>query len=139
MQALGSEIAGLDGDRRALQARIGLLQQLSAFASFNDLDWRTIALEIDRLQEERRQLEEGSDVLKTLKAQLDGVEQAIAESQGQLDAATREHSKLEERRAEAERQRGAAEADLAALAEDLRAWFFPKLEAARPRPWASTG
>ena len=69
MQALGAEIAGLDGERRALQARIGLLQQLSAFASFNDLDWRTIALEIDRLQEERRQLEEGSDVLKTLKAQ----------------------------------------------------------------------
>ena len=131
MQALGSEIAGLDGERRALQARIGLLQQLSAFASFNDLNWRTVALEIDRLQEERRQLEEGSDVLKTLKAQLDGVEQAIAESQGQLDAATREHSKLEERRAEAERQRGAAEADLAALAEDLRAWYFPKLEAAR--------
>jgi uncharacterized protein YPO0396 len=131
MQALGREIAGLDGERRALQARIGLLQQLSAFASFNDLNWRTIALEIDRLQEERRKLEEGSDVLKTLNAQLDGVEQAIAESQGQLDAATREHSKLEERRAEAERQRGAAEADLAALAEDLRAWYFPKLEAAR--------
>lgn len=132
MQALGTQIAGLDGERRALQARTGLLQQLSAFASFNDLDWRTIALEIDRLQEERRQLEEGSDVLKTLKAQLDGVEQAIAESQGQLDAATREHSKLEERRAEAERQRGAAEADLAALAEDLRARYFPKLEATRP-------
>jgi uncharacterized protein YPO0396 len=132
MQALGAEIAGLEGERRALQARIGLLQQLTAFASFNDLDWRTIALEIDRLQEERRQLEEGSDVLKTLKAQLDGVEQAIAESQGQLDAATREHSKLEERRAEAERQRAAAEADLAALAEDLRARYFPKLEATRP-------
>lgn len=132
MQALGTQIAGLDGERRALQARTGLLQQLSAFASFNDLDWRTIALEIDRLQEERRQLEEGSDVLKTLKAQLDGVEQAIAESQGQLDAATREHSKLEERRAEAERQRGAAEADLAALAEDLRARYLPKLEATRP-------
>ena len=133
MQALGSEIAGLDGDRRALQARIGLLQQLSAFASFNDLDWRTIALEIDRLQEERRQLEEGSDVLKTLKAQLDGVEQAIAESQGQLDAATREHSKLEERRAEAERQRGAAEADLAALAEDLRVLVFPQARSRTPR------
>ena len=132
MQALGAEIAGLDGERKALQGRIGLLQQLSAFASFNDLDWRTIALEIDRLQEERRQLEEGSDVLKTLKAQLDGVEQAIAEAQGQLDAATREHSKLEERRAEAERQRGVAEADLAALAEDLRARYFPKLEATRP-------
>ena len=39
---------------------------------------------------------------------------------------------MEERRAEAERQRGAAEADLAALAEDFRARCFPKLEATRP-------
>jgi uncharacterized protein YPO0396 len=131
IQALAAAIARLDSERRALQAQLGLLQQLSAFASFNDLDWRTIALEIDRLVAERRQLEEGSDKLKTLKAQLDGVEQAMAEAQGKLDAATREHSKLEERRAEAERQNNAAGADLAMLAEDLRRQYFPKLEAMR--------
>jgi uncharacterized protein YPO0396 len=132
IQKLADEIAGLDSERRALRAKLGLLQQLSAYTSFNDLDWRCIALEIDRLAAERRQLEEGSDKLKTLKAQLDGVEQAIADAQGQLDAATREHSRLEERRNEAERQKSAAEADLAVVAEVVRTLYVPKLEALRP-------
>jgi uncharacterized protein YPO0396 len=132
IRVLAEEISRLDRERRALQARLGLLQQLSAYASFNDLDWRSIALEVDRLEAERRQLEEGSDKLKTLKAQLDGVERAIAKAMGELDAATREHSRFEERRAETERQKGAAEADLAALAENARALYFSKLEALRP-------
>ena len=128
-QRLADEIARLDHERNALRQRLGQLQQLSAFASFNDLDWRAVALEIERLEADRRQLEEGSDKLKTLKAQLNGLEEAIADSQGCLDTATREHSKLEERRAEAERQKRAAEAD---LADDLRARSFPKLEGLRP-------
>jgi uncharacterized protein YPO0396 len=132
IQKLGAEIARLGRERDGLRDRLGKLQQLSAFASFNDLDWRTIALEIERLEAERRQLEEGSDKLKTLKAQLDGVEQAIADSQKRLEDSTNERSKLDERRAEAERQKSAAEADLAALAENLRAQHFPKLEALRP-------
>ena len=128
-QRLADELARLDHERNALRQRLGQLQQLSAFASFNDLDWRAVALEIERLEADRRQLEEGSDKLKTLKAQLNGLEEAIADSQGCLDTATREHSKLEERRAEAERQKRAAEAD---LADDLRARSFPKLEGLRP-------
>ena len=132
IQALAAEISRLDRTRRALQARLGLLQQLSAYASFNDLDWRSIALQVERLEAERRQLEEGSDKLKTLKAQLDAVEQAIAEAQAELDAVTREHSRLEERRAEAERQKGAAEAVLVALAAEARTQYLPKLEALRP-------
>src|SRR5262245_55066306 len=95
-QRLADELARLDHERNALRQRLGQLQQLSAFASFNDLDWRAVALEIERLEADRRQLEEGSDKLKTLKAQLNGLEEAITDSQGCLDAATREHSKLEE-------------------------------------------
>lgn len=132
IQRLAGEIARLDRERDALRERLGKLQQLTAFASFSDLDWGTIALGIKRLEEERRQLEEGSDKLKTLKAQLDGVEQAVAESQKYLEDSTNERSKLDERRAEAERQKSAAEADLAALAEDARVQYFPRLEALRP-------
>src|SRR5262245_64456844 len=95
IQRLGAELARLDTERRALQARLGLLQQLSAYAGFSDLDWRTIALEIDRLEGERRQLEEGSDKLKTLKAQLDTLAAGIAESQDRLDATTPEHTRRE--------------------------------------------
>ena len=57
----------LGRERTALRDRLGLLQQLSVYASFSDLDWGSIAVEIERLEEERRQLEEDSDMLKTLK------------------------------------------------------------------------
>ena len=86
IQKLADEIARLGRERDALRDRLGKLQQLSAFASFNELDWRAVALEIERLEAERRQLEEGSDKLKTLKAQLDTLEDAIAGSQQNLDA-----------------------------------------------------
>jgi uncharacterized protein YPO0396 len=131
IQAAGADIARLQGELRASQERLGLLQQLSAFSSFNDLDWRTVVFEVDRLQEERRLLEESSDVLKTLKAQLERLEDAIRETQTQLDKTASEQSRLGERQAEAERQRGAASADLLAIDEAARAKLFPKLEALR--------
>ena len=55
-----------------------------------------IALEIDRAARGAPPARGGlGRAARRLKAQLDGIEQAIAESEGQLDAATREHSKLE--------------------------------------------
>jgi uncharacterized protein YPO0396 len=131
IQEAGADIAKLQGEQRALQARLGLLQKLSAFSSYYDLDWRTVVIEIDRLQNERRQLEEGSDVLKTLKSQLSRLENLIVESQAELDKSTSEQSRLGERQAEAERQRGTATADLLAVEEGARAELFPKLETMR--------
>jgi uncharacterized protein YPO0396 len=132
IQKLADEIAQLDRERHALRDRLGKLQQLSAFASFSDLDWRSIAVEVERLEVERRQLEAGSDKLRTLKAQLNTLEEAIVASQGGLDEARDEHSKLNERRAAAEQLRSAAAEDVASLKEDERVQLFPKLEALRP-------
>jgi uncharacterized protein YPO0396 len=132
IQNLADEIARLGRERDALRDRLGKLQQLSAFTSFNDLDWRSIALEIERLEAERRQLEEGSDKLKTLKAQLNALEAAIVVSQKHLDEAKDEHSKLNERRAAAEQLGSTAAVDVASLKEDQRVQLFRKLEALRP-------
>lgn len=131
IQSIGGEIAKLDRERKALQSRLGQLQQLSAYTSFLDLDWRSVALDIDRLEKERRQIEEGSDVLKMLKAQLVRLEEAIGELQAGLEKAAGEQNRLEERRAEAERQRGAATTDLLSLDEAQRSELFPTLEAMR--------
>src|SRR6185437_4280702 len=73
IQKMAAEIARLGRERTALRDRLGMLQQLSVYASFNDLDWGNLAVEIERLESERRQLGEGSDKLNTLKAQLDHV------------------------------------------------------------------
>src|SRR5262249_6803219 len=104
------------------------LQQLRAYTSFKDLDWQSVALEIQRLQEEMRLLEEGSDVLKTLKAQLDCAASALRDCEMQLDASTKEHARLEERRDQATSQLEAANCELASLSEQRRASLFPLLE-----------
>jgi uncharacterized protein YPO0396 len=132
IQKLADDIARLGREREALRDRLGKLQQLSAFTSFNDLDWRSTALEIERLEAERRQLEEGSDKLKTLKAQLNVLEAAIVVSQKHLDEAKDEHSKLNERRAAAEQLRRTAAVDVASLKEDQRAQPFRKLQVLCP-------
>jgi uncharacterized protein YPO0396 len=132
IQKIGAEIGRLDSERTALQRRLALLERLSVYASFNELDWRSIALEIERLETERRELEDGSDTLKTLKAQLDGIEQKIATAQKRLEDSTDERSRLEANRAMAEQQKGAAAADLATLGLEARERYFPRLEKLRP-------
>jgi uncharacterized protein YPO0396 len=131
MQILGGAIAKLESERKSLARRLGLLQQLSAYTSFSDLDWQSTALEIDRLTAERRQLEEGSDVLKTLMTQLERVEAELRKADDELKDAMGEQARLDERRQVAERQRDAAEADLASASGDMRAMVFPELEKMR--------
>ncbi len=114
-----AKIAALEKDAAALQARIQTLgAEIAASrqraqrrcatgsaccSSSRPAPASTIStgapspLEIERLEAERRQLEEGSDKLKTLKAQLDRLEQAIAEAQKRLEDTTDERSALDER------------------------------------------
>jgi uncharacterized protein YPO0396 len=129
IQAIAAEIAKLAAERKTLAYRVGLLQQLSACRSFSDIDWQSIVVEIDRLENERRQLAQGSDVLRTLAARLEQVESALTETREKLEAATREEAQRDEKRQEARRQRSTAAANVAALPEDVRGSLFPILDA----------
>ena len=60
-----------------LTARAADAQQLLAWASFRELDWKSVAAAISQLDDERRRLEEESDVLRALEAQLREVELEI--------------------------------------------------------------
>ena len=131
LQALATEIAKLEAERRSLQQRLGLLQQLSTYSSFNDLDWQSIALEIDCLQAEKRQLEDGSDILKTLKGQLELVEAEWSEAQTNLDTAMRDEARDQEKHQQARHQHETANVDLVALPAETRVALFPRLDAMR--------
>ena len=63
-------ISELEAQRRTLLERIQNLSQLVMFKRFSDLDWRPLVLAIQRLEQERRELEESSDTLRTLEQQL---------------------------------------------------------------------
>jgi Transposase zinc-binding domain/Putative transposase len=81
--------------------------------SFADIDWASVALEIDAIEQERRALTEGSDVLKALRARQQDAEAESRDLRSKLEAATREESKLSERREALQQRRTVAKADIA--------------------------
>jgi uncharacterized protein YPO0396 len=102
--ASGARLAKLQGAQTDLDRRLGSLQRLSVFQSFRDLDWRPLALDIDSLTAERRQLEEGSDVLRSLQERLAGLEREIVGTRAELNKANEEKARLSERADIARRQ-----------------------------------
>ncbi|HMA70877.1 MAG TPA: SbcC/MukB-like Walker B domain-containing protein [Xanthobacteraceae bacterium] len=144
-----SKIAALEDQARALEARIAAcgaklsqLQRLQndldrracdfaalyVFESFRDLDWQPLAAEIDALEAERRQLEAGSDVLRTLQAQLAAVEQSIAATKAELAKANEDKARASERADIARRQLDECRTLAAASDKDANARYFRRLE-----------
>ena len=106
MQAAAGTVAALKREGEALRARRDGLQSLAAFEEFRELDWASLAVEIERLEEERRQLQEASDTLRVLEGQLAEAEQALAAVEGQLQEVRGKHSVAEDRREQARAQLG---------------------------------
>jgi uncharacterized protein YPO0396 len=127
--ACGAKLARLQGTQTDLDRRLGTLQRLSVFESFRDLDWKPLALEIDALTTERRQLEEGSDVLRSLQVRLTALEQEMIDTRAELKAATDEKARLSARFDVARRLRDECKAVLAASDAQANARYFPRLEA----------
>jgi uncharacterized protein YPO0396 len=99
---LGSRIAALQGEHRTLQGRLETLSKLDEYRDFRELDWRPLATEVARLQEERSQLESTSDVLKELTGRLQALVQSRQETEAQLEDHKDRRSKTEQRQADAQ-------------------------------------
>jgi uncharacterized protein YPO0396 len=128
LRVLAGELAQSQQRQKALETRQGKLQQLSVFESFRDLDWKPLAVEIDSLQVEKRQLEEGSDILRTLNEQLVKVEQDIERTEGALKNANSEHGGAAERIAQTTRLLAECVEQAASAGEEVKAQHFPALQ-----------
>jgi uncharacterized protein YPO0396 len=127
--AAAETIAVLQADRKALQERLATLEKLAVFETYADLDWASPAVEIERLRSERRRLEDESDLLKALQAQLGDLEASLQTIETDLAAKQKERNRAEQREDDARRLLTDAKAELAALSADRQAELFPKLEA----------
>jgi uncharacterized protein YPO0396 len=128
---VGAIMSDLLRDQALLDGRFAKLQQLSVFENFRDIDWRPIALEIERLSSERRQLEEGSDILRTLQAQLTVAEEAIIKTESALQKINDDKIRLEERCDGATDQLNECKKGVASLAVESASICFPRLELMR--------
>jgi uncharacterized protein YPO0396 len=120
IEAAGSCNADLQARRATLQTRLGIVQQLFVFLHFRELDWRPIAIAIEQLERNRRELEEASDLLRALEGQLSETEAALQTVNVSLVERQQAHASLLD-----------CEAVLHATPEEAQAQYFPELEALR--------
>jgi uncharacterized protein YPO0396 len=131
MQDAGDRVAAKQREQDALDEQVGRLQRLLGFTAFSQLDWGALAVEIERLDAERRALEEESDTLRTLQQQLETLDGEIRETEETLDQAKEARTTARNKHARAAELLAADEAVLAATDARVQERDFPRLEAMR--------
>lgn len=99
---VGARIAKLQAEQSALNKQRGVLDKLDEYRDFQELDWRSVAAEVARLDEEKRQLESASDLLRQLTGQLSELEALLAMTEIQLETKQTERAKTEQKQDDAE-------------------------------------
>jgi uncharacterized protein YPO0396 len=133
IQASAVRVAEVQAEQRRLGQRRGDLSRLQGFEDFASLDWRTPAARLARRELERRNLEESSDRLRTLQAQLQELEAASAATEAAWGQAQNDQGSLEARREAADTQLAAARSLVESLDAEQRQASFPRLDAQRPQ------
>ncbi len=99
---LGARIAKVQAEQRELNEQENLLAKLDEYRDFRELDWRSVAADVARLDEEKRQLERASDLLMELTGQLNELEQALTATERQLEERLAGRAKTEQKQEDAE-------------------------------------
>jgi uncharacterized protein YPO0396 len=98
VRQLASEIAGKQANLNALKIELGALSKLEEYTEFADIDWRSLAANIGRLEDEKRDLESSSDFLKQLAAQHATLLSELAQIDGRLDEVKTKRARAEQRK-----------------------------------------
>ncbi|HEU5015209.1 MAG TPA: ATP-binding protein [Roseiflexaceae bacterium] len=91
-QQMAKRIEQIEQVQKEDGQRLGLLQELLRFDSFAALDWHSDAQQIAELREQRRQIEQSSDRLQQLRADLETLHEQIEQVQRERDAAAGEET-----------------------------------------------
>jgi uncharacterized protein YPO0396 len=125
--ALG-RLTGLRDEQRAIDERKATLDRLSMFESFREIDWKSVAVDIDDLERELHQLEATSDRLHTLREQLRVAGEALGRLKEDRETRLDKRGALRATLEAARGERANCTDTLAATSEERRAEYFPRLE-----------
>jgi uncharacterized protein YPO0396 len=121
----------IQDEHRQLRDREGAVKQLAMFRDFLELDWRPLAVDVERLDGERKMLEAASDTLRTLQTQLEAVNERLAAVESELKGAERDQAVAASNRGVAEQAFMDANVLLDATPAEAKAHYFPVLEGLR--------
>ena len=99
---LGSRIGKLQAGQVSLKQRLDALAKLEEYQNYREVDWHSVAAEVARLEDEKRQLETASDVLRQLTEQLESLTSQLREIEQQLKERNDEHSRTKQKCEDAE-------------------------------------
>ncbi|WDP93287.1 MAG: ATP-dependent exonuclease SbcCD, C subunit-like protein [Desulfobacter sp.] len=136
IQEAADTIAHLKTRHGALGERIKNLARLEEYRAFTDLDWQSVSREIARLEDEKKRLEETSDILKTLGRRLERLEEEIAGAEQDLKDIYNDRAKNEARREQADLGLKNCEREMEparAMGKELWDEMFDTLETLRSR------
>jgi len=94
---LGNRIGQLQNELIALKQRLDALAKLEEYQDYREIDWRSVAAEVARLEDEKRQLETASDVLRQLTEQLESVTGQLHEIEQLLETHKNERAKTQQK------------------------------------------
>ncbi len=124
---IGAGIAKLQAEQKVIRARLETLSKLDGYSEFREMDWRSLAVALDKLQEEKKQLENASDLLKELALRLKDVEEALSNVERRLESQRDKRSKSLQRKSDAKEMRDRTRALLDAADKGCVADHFKQL------------
>ena len=108
------------------------LKLLLNYGDFAEINWQPLAIRINSLEQEKQQLETGSDILRTLRERLERCEAGTLEKEQQERKLTRESGTAAEKLKQDHKLLTLSEQQLAELPETERESCFPTLAGMEP-------
>ena len=126
--AVKAERDDLDRQRQTGEQQLRAADRLLELKEFSRIDWRGTAAAIQRLEDEKRKLEESDDQLRTLRAQLAQLDQDHADADARRQETIRRQGSTLDRLEQARQACVAAREEEAALSESDRSASVALLE-----------
>lgn len=131
LAGVGQRAGALHEEQAAARKRLEALNKIDEYRDFAELDWKSSAIEVAKLQDEKHQLESASDTLKTLAAQLAALEVALDATGAKLKEREAEQARARLRQQQATSSREQAQQVLDAPEAQLHAQQFALIDSLR--------
>lgn len=120
---LAAQVQRWEAERKTLDDSLRKLDQLAMFGDFEDLDWRSLASQLEQLENESQALEASNDLLRELQSQLKALDSSLVSTEKLLSALSKYEGANQNKTETANAQREQCAAQFAEAGESDRACF----------------
>ncbi len=129
IQESAEQLSSIEAKQKGWQRHRDNVTRLEHYTDFTELDWQSLAQEIEVLDGQRRQLEAESDTLRALEAQLSELDARIHATEQTRTQVRDDLIRVQEKRERAAEAREQCRATRESLCEEEAAETFPCLDA----------